>query len=692
MFHPSTETITIAMWPNPRRPRCAFAPSSPYFSFFPRSSRSPSRALCPSIPLYTSCASAPTPPPPPSSSTKPPDVSHAEQVQTRLESTRTRLCQLQTRVVVRAGEASIQDAQQFLDMEGAEVGGEGAVLGRLKRELRNLRLVCREGMVAEEALQVVAELERVVEGVSGYVAARRMAVGGMAHEEVEEVLVGGSGGVGDSEWNGRSAGGVGGGFGEVRRRFVEQSDFLKKRATSVTAGIGEKVGEFFKEDGSVDVEGVRGLVGGIVDDAAVVWRRLNGLGEGKEGVLGGRDLDREFQLREEIGRLEGELATASKEREKALRTEDQLGKLIRAKEIRLMDDGVSALRRTLAIRVLQLEMEKIFVSVANEIESVETGALLEQRVLVVEFGDLDERLASLQVFVEEEEPLLIDDDVLGELAADIQDLKTRLGLDEPLYSSATISWPQMQQFFTSSARKARAGVDFYSRGMRLFAGDLRFAIRLIRRAITGYNPSPREIRTLRRTGRDLLTLVPFTIVLIAPLTPVGHVLIFSFLQRFWPEFFPSTFSERRQELMKKHEQYALSLGEENSSDGLDGDVSIDGVGEGRGKNGSRLSMLRKLLFFGFWSGEAKDENRVKSVTSAEGEGGPEDLRESLEINVDNGPPEENGSVGQDATPGNGNESAPQIALSDLAESVTDSEKVAKKRRRAMAIEELHLAD
>ena len=58
-----------------------------------------------------------------------------------------------------------------------------------------------------------------------------------------------------------------------------------------------------------------------------------------------------------------------------------------------------------------------------------------------------------------------------------------------------------------------------------------------------------QVAALRRTARDLLTFIPFTIILIAPLTPVGHVLIFSFLQRYFPGFFPSQFTGRRQELM-----------------------------------------------------------------------------------------------------------------------------------------------
>jgi hypothetical protein len=60
-----------------------------------------------------------------------------------------------------------------------------------------------------------------------------------------------------------------------------------------------------------------------------------------------------------------------------------------------------------------------------------------------------------------------------------------------------------------------------------------------------------QVQALRRTARDLLTFIPFAIILIAPLTPVGHVLIFSFLQKYFPGFFPSQFTLRRQELMTR---------------------------------------------------------------------------------------------------------------------------------------------
>ncbi len=76
---------------------------------------------------------------------------------------------------------------------------------------------------------------------------------------------------------------------------------------------------------------------------------------------------------------------------------------------------------------------------------------------------------------------------------------------------------------------------------------------------TGDTLKPREVQALRRTVRDLLTFIPFAIILIAPLTPVGHVLVFGFIQRYFPGFFPSQFSARRQEIMMRYEQLQQEL-------------------------------------------------------------------------------------------------------------------------------------
>jgi len=43
------------------------------------------------------------------------------------------------------------------------------------------------------------------------------------------------------------------------------------------------------------------------------------------------------------------------------------------------------------------------------------------------------------------------------------------------------------------------------------------------------------------------------IILIIPLSPVGHVLVFGAIQRFFPDFFPSCFTEQRQNLLQLYE-------------------------------------------------------------------------------------------------------------------------------------------
>ena len=57
----------------------------------------------------------------------------------------------------------------------------------------------------------------------------------------------------------------------------------------------------------------------------------------------------------------------------------------------------------------------------------------------------------------------------------------------------------------------------------------------------------------RRTFKDIVTFIPVVIILIIPLSPVGHVLVFGAIQRFFPDFFPSVFTEQRQNLLSLYE-------------------------------------------------------------------------------------------------------------------------------------------
>lgn len=121
-------------------------------------------------------------------------------------------------------------------------------------------------------------------------------------------------------------------------------------------------------------------------------------------------------------------------------------------------------------------------------------------------------------------------------------------------SAPKLDLSSLQAYVQESAEKIRKGVSFYVTGTKLLGSDLQYAGWLIGRAAQGYTLKPREVRTLQRTAKDLLTLIPFTIILIIPMTPIGHVLVFSLIQRIFPDFFPSTFTERRQILSRMYEE------------------------------------------------------------------------------------------------------------------------------------------
>lgn len=64
---------------------------------------------------------------------------------------------------------------------------------------------------------------------------------------------------------------------------------------------------------------------------------------------------------------------------------------------------------------------------------------------------------------------------------------------------------------------------------------------------------------IRRTFKDTITFIPVVIILLIPLSPIGHVLVFGAIQRVFPDFFPSCFTERRQNLLGKKEKNFLVL-------------------------------------------------------------------------------------------------------------------------------------
>ena len=313
-----------------------------------------------------------------------------------------------------------------------------------------------------------------------------------------------------------------------------------------------------------------------------VWSRLNG-GAGAsfapnpalEGLpeptsLAEKRQARVLKLAVETQDLDRALREASARRDKVLgQGKDSLSRVRLAKTIRESDNVVNDLRREFAVRTLQAEMERILTQL--EEEAIEPPSLDggpdrsdDVELLVAEFGAMDASLRKLVSAVDAGEGDLISDEDLTTLATDIPDLKSRLGVaDDDGFTSLSpeVLGERISASVEESRAKAWEGAEFMARGVKMLGGDVSASARFFGRAATGSTLRPREVQTIRRTALDIFTFVPFIIILIIPLTPVGHVLIFSFIQRYFPALFPSQFSGRRQELMKKYEELSRQLKE-----------------------------------------------------------------------------------------------------------------------------------
>ena len=135
----------------------------------------------------------------------------------------------------------------------------------------------------------------------------------------------------------------------------------------------------------------------------------------------------------------------------------------------------------------------------------------------------------------------VDDVELAQLSADVADLKSSLGIDlVGIGLPGGIGGPTLdmqagmrraEKYVTGVQTKFADGFIFSSRTVRLLVSDVRSSARLFWKALNGTTLRLREVRQLRRTARDLLVFIPFAIILLAPLTPVGHVAVFAFIQK-----------------------------------------------------------------------------------------------------------------------------------------------------------------
>ncbi|KAG2272269.1 hypothetical protein Bca52824_066824 [Brassica carinata] len=91
-------------------------------------------------------------------------------------------------------------------------------------------------------------------------------------------------------------------------------------------------------------------------------------------------------------------------------------------------------------------------------------------------------------------------------------------------------------------------------GTQLLAIDSAAAMKLLRRSMIGDELTQKEKKALRRTMTDLASVIPIGILMLLPVTAVGHAAMLAAIQRYVPGLIPSTYGPERLNLLRQLEK------------------------------------------------------------------------------------------------------------------------------------------
>eukprot|EP00913_Durusdinium_trenchii_P032859 g30762.t1 len=334
---------------------------------------------------------------------------------------------------------------------------------------------------------------------------------------------------------------------------------------------------YIREDQTVDLDGALNEARKVAKFSGDLWERLNGQGHGRSKDASRGESQKTREKREAMELARGQLQKAEEKRKAFVaqaagelnqapdeaRTQDYLWQL--RSEWRSCEQSCRDARSLLVLRSIEWSLQRSAEELEKDLQQTSMAdwavAGPQQKMQVAELALIEKQAASYQEKAAEHL------EELEVLEMDCTKFATRLGLkvqeeSHDFNSSVRRVMSQMQR----AMERTKSGLEFYTNGVQLLWQDARdanefrdvqYAWRLVSKAaFSNYTLKAWEVRTMQRTVKDLLTLIPFLIILIIPLSPVGHVLVFSFFQKNFPEFFPSSFTEQRQNVTKLYRDIA----------------------------------------------------------------------------------------------------------------------------------------
>ncbi|KAJ4831726.1 hypothetical protein Tsubulata_038277 [Turnera subulata] len=88
-------------------------------------------------------------------------------------------------------------------------------------------------------------------------------------------------------------------------------------------------------------------------------------------------------------------------------------------------------------------------------------------------------------------------------------------------------------------------------GTQLLCVDIVCALRLLSKQLRGHEPTRREKKKFKRTLNDIATIIPITILMLLPVSTVGHAATLAAINKYMPFLIPSPFSSERLAVVKQ---------------------------------------------------------------------------------------------------------------------------------------------
>ncbi|XP_057736247.1 uncharacterized protein LOC130951575 isoform X3 [Arachis stenosperma] len=115
-----------------------------------------------------------------------------------------------------------------------------------------------------------------------------------------------------------------------------------------------------------------------------------------------------------------------------------------------------------------------------------------------------------------------------------------------------------------STKLALTSADLWM-GTRLLFMDIKVALQLLAKQAHGFKPSRSQRKRLERTLTDVIVLIPMTILMLLPITTVGHAAIIAAIKKYMPFLIPSSYSPERLDVVKQLKQTREMMSKSNQS-------------------------------------------------------------------------------------------------------------------------------